>query len=67
MMLVAEGEAKEKFCYRSRCARERTALDLFCIGRKCMAWRWWDEEPTGAEGSTRRRGYCGLAGKPTVE
>jgi hypothetical protein len=66
-MLVTAGEAKETYCYRSRCSRERTTHDIFCIGQKCMAWRWWDEEPADAEGAPRRRGYCGLAGTPKVE
>jgi len=32
---------------------------ILCIGSRCMAWRWSDEEPGDAD-----YGYCGLAGKP---
>jgi len=28
----------------------------FCLGSKCMAWRWVDDNST--------LGYCGLAGEP---
>lgn len=31
----------------------------FCIGSRCMAWRWSNDEPIDDD-----RGYCGLAGKP---
>jgi hypothetical protein len=29
----------------------------FCIGSKCMAWRWWDVE-------NKTTGFCGMAGDP---
>ena len=31
----------------------------FCLGSKCMAWRWVDDD-SGT-------GYCGLAGKPRLK
>jgi hypothetical protein len=46
----------------------------FCIGSRCMAWRWVEEVfvlNPGASSPERRSlrpsktdGYCGLAGKP---
>ena len=38
--------------------------DSTCYGPNCMGWRWFD----GAEvAEDKRRGYCGMAGKPEVE
>ena len=31
---------------------------VFCLGNKCMAWRWLVFE---------KQGYCGLAGKPETQ
>lgn len=31
--------------------------DCLCLAERCMAWRWLDRQ--------NRKGYCGLAGKPT--
>lgn len=37
-----------------------------CIGSDCMAWRWLDpaSDPAVVPESARR-GFCGLAGRPT--
>ena len=42
--------------------RLRSKDDQECEGTNCLAWRWY--EPPGSD---RRRGYCGLAGKPQYE
>ena len=45
-----------------------------CIADACAMWRWLDHhggrylsETPEAYNDTRRRGYCGLAGKPAAE
>ena len=32
---------------------------MYCIGKQCAAWRWWEEKafPQSAD-----EGYCGMAG-----
>jgi len=71
-MLVTEKTAKEVFCPYMFGVKFSTH---FCIGSKCMAWRWagWEEQPTRLIKPTphqphdideARLGFCGLAGKP---
>lgn len=72
--MIPEKEAREVLCCGplSIVMEISQSADSFCLGSRCMAWRWADGEtawipntpgsvfPTG-EG---RRGYCGLAGNP---
>lgn len=58
--MYTEEEANGKWCPMGmvRCSQK-------CIGSTCMAWRW-DEDRSGvlADGTYRKVGYCGKAGKP---
>ena len=64
---MTEDEAKTKWCPQTLHATLRVTDHVklpvemsgaLCIGSKCMAWRWLDDEP-GCEA-----GFCGLAGRP---
>lgn len=43
-------------------------LSCACIGSRCMAWRWsdedYDENNYPIDFPPKTRGYCGLAGRP---
>jgi len=70
-MLVSDKEARNKYC-----AQGADFRDFYCVGERCMKWRWFD----GEDGQPKyklssenkwiithynpRRGYCGLAGLP---
>lgn len=64
---MTEEEAKSKWCPFTRVDSIHIAPNRvpygnqfadgsYCVGPKCMAWRWLT---VGSDG------YCGLAGKPT--
>lgn len=73
MTACTETEAAEKWCPHARepagtgtgwesvsVNRDCHAKPMtFCIGSRCMQWRWSDDGK-----SPYYRGYCGLAGKP---
>ena len=67
-----EDEAKTKWC-------PAKSLNAFCIGNRCMAWRWnghvdratgrllqglRDIECNESDDHVAAVGFCGLAGKP---
>lgn len=69
-----EDEAKTKWC-----PARRQTLDAFCIGTRCMAWRWnghvdratgrllqglTDIERNESDDHVAAVGFCGLSGKP---
>lgn len=89
MMLVTEEQAKEMWCPAARCAAPAdsqgagtagnrygysTIDGAYCIGSRCMWWRWFTYEsggnifkPTGpntAQNTNAHIGYCGMAGRP---
>jgi hypothetical protein len=39
-MDTTEVDAKTKWCHRT----DRLAVQDFCLGSACMAWRWLDED-----------------------
>ena len=74
---MTEEEAKSKWCPHVRSyqggwnvgSTDRVPKQALCIGSRCMAWRWVQDELTNfvANGKTvvtpSEHGYCGLAGK----
>jgi hypothetical protein len=67
-MRVTQDQAKHMHCCGPQgCGRFDDATGYvagqnrrYCIGSKCMAWRWEvRERPLAPE---KRQGYCGLAG-----
>ena len=63
-MVLTVKEANEKFCCGLGFKVEMTIEGTpgICIADKCPAWRWFQEfDPVLPD---RRKGYCGLAGKP---
>jgi hypothetical protein len=65
-MIVTEKEAQGILCCGPPCiAMEMArAVDSFCLGSRCMAWRWSTTAPVPNPGGTEGTGYCGLAGNP---
>ncbi len=65
---MEEKEAKNKKCPISFA---NVSFGADCKGSSCMAWRWrgvLDTDETGIMRITKgNKGYCGLAGKETVE
>lgn len=53
-MLLAESDAKYKFCPLLKTHDDKMKM---CLVTQCMMWRWADAEKT--------KGYCGLASLPT--
>lgn len=43
---------------------QRQERDTYCIGSRCMAWRWSNTDPEFREVDEPLTGYCGLAGSP---
>lgn len=72
MTALMPSEAAERLCPQLLAFRDTTAPDewagCYCQGPKCQAWRWaprkgqYDHPP-----ELRRRGYCGLAGRPEAD
>ena len=60
--MYTEEEAKVKWCFQSIAGGSYWKK---CVASGCMAWRW-DEERSGVlkDGTYRKVGYCGIAGKP---
>lgn len=57
-MIVTEQEATKKLCHKTMGrapAPEAPAGPYPCVGSRCMAWQWFDDE-----GRADRRGKCGL-------
>jgi len=56
--------------YRPDGRTEMLDAQVNCIASACMAWRWDPDQAVGeyhpdyVKTAARRRGYCGLAGKP---
>lgn len=62
-MILTTEEAMKKFCSNPITNSDR------CVANSCMAWRWYT--PTHDTNGIRiapseRKGFCGLAGTPTV-
>lgn len=72
--MIAEAEAKTKFCFRSpEFAGSKQIANGDpgrCLGSACMAWRYVNPEARQDDALInerehgRRLGYCGLAGRP---
>lgn len=72
-MFVTESEATGKECrafahmtiYVSQQGVAGTELrsPSFCIGNRCMNWRF-ETQPNANYFDSNRKGYCGLAGRP---
>ena len=68
---MTESEAKTKWCPMVDRASDCGNADadgerrtVYCIGSKCMMWRW-SMTPEEAIGNKHGpQGFCGLAGKP---
>lgn len=68
---LTEKEAADRWCPLTRCAgdadnREADGDPLdgaLCIGSKCMAWRWSNQD-TGPTGDAT--GFCGAFGSPQL-
>lgn len=78
-MFTTEREATQKLCVVKVAAAmqlsqvERNAATIShainCAGSACMQWRFRTPEPGSPgnqNGTTERKGYCGLAGSPVV-
>ncbi len=45
----------------------RFQVDRFCVGSKCMGWRWCEpliDGPDSYQSEPGPKGYCGVAGMP---
>lgn len=71
-MLLTDSEARSTWCHITMGPKKTK-----CLGAECMAWRWWEHPPqecddcglldaVWVEKPEKRRGYCGLAGKPDM-
>ena len=69
MTRMPEAAALERWCPFAWVSdvgnRDKEGADSWCkcLGAACMAWRWADPLPLPPH-QNRRRGYCGVAGKP---
>ncbi|WP_420905132.1 hypothetical protein [Candidatus Magnetaquiglobus chichijimensis] len=64
-MYTTEKEAAEKWCCQARheaVAQADRKIMVPCIGSGCMAWRW-NFSALEEVDLSKRRGYCGLAGR----
>ena len=60
--MIDRGYFEEKLSRDHSCLLGRRAVSATheCLGEKCAAWRWGPD----CEITTRRFGFCGLAGRP---
>lgn len=68
MNFITEAQAKNRWCPLVRALGytpdpqthnypvNRITGDTYCIGSRCMAWRWYEGD--------NRKGYCGAFGPP---
>jgi hypothetical protein len=76
--MITTHEEARKLCCHNKLLCDVPGGEL-CIGKDCMAWRWFGElsqwpegdrdsiyvrQPDSKSDLTRFVGYCGLAGKP---
>ena len=73
-MVVSENEASVTGCPVMRNLTQiPEGKNLCCVGKACMAWRWFGSTLTGGVfGKPKpdqivKLGYCGLAGKLTQD
>lgn len=58
-------EAEATYCCKPG-AEDDIRIQGMCVSHRCMAWRWIVKPPDAPDQNKVGRGYCGLAGVPTI-